>query len=104
MTHVRLSVGADLFADAIEAQAIEVDRVDWRPPMEGTEADLATVATDPLRAAANAARAGRRARRAGDAGRRRARRPRCSAWAAASSCTPGRRSTGSGPRVRCGAR
>ena len=27
----------------------EVSRVDWRPPMPGTEADLATVAADPLR-------------------------------------------------------
>ena len=53
MTRI-VSVGADLFADAIESQAAEVDRVTWRPPMEGTEADLATVATDPLRADANA--------------------------------------------------
>ena len=49
-----VSVGADLFADAIESQAAEVDRVTWRPPMAGTEADLATVATDPLRVDANA--------------------------------------------------
>ena len=53
MTRI-VSVGADLFADAIESQAAEVDRVTWRPPMDGTEADLATVATDPLRADANA--------------------------------------------------
>jgi Protein of unknown function (DUF1116) len=53
MTRI-VSVGADLFADAIESQAAEVDRVAWRPPMEGTETDLATVATDPLRADANA--------------------------------------------------
>ena len=31
-----------------------VTRVDWRPPMPGTEDDLATVALDPLRADANA--------------------------------------------------
>ncbi|MGZ4498532.1 MAG: oxamate carbamoyltransferase subunit AllG family protein, partial [Nocardioides sp.] len=48
-----LSVGADLFADAVEAQAVDVTRVDWRPPMTGTEADLATVAADPLRRDAN---------------------------------------------------
>ncbi len=49
-----VSVGADLFADAVETQATDVDRVVWRPPMSGTEADLATLATDPLRADANA--------------------------------------------------
>ena len=48
-----LGVGADLFADAVAGQAVDVTRVDWRPPMEGTAADLATVAGDPLRAAAN---------------------------------------------------
>jgi len=51
-THV-VSAGADLFADAVAAQAVEVSRVDWRPPMSGTEADLATVAADPLRRDAN---------------------------------------------------
>jgi hypothetical protein len=49
-----VSVGADLFADAVEHQATDVDRVAWRPPMPGTDADLATLATDPLRADANA--------------------------------------------------
>ncbi|WP_110208561.1 DUF1116 domain-containing protein [Nocardioides daejeonensis] len=48
-----VSVGADMFADAVAAQAVEVERVDWRPPMPGTEEDLATVATDPRRSAAN---------------------------------------------------
>ncbi len=51
-SHV-VSAGADLFADAVAAQALAVSRVDWRPPMPGTEADLATVAGDPLRHAAN---------------------------------------------------
>ena len=51
-THV-VSVGADLLADAVAAQATGVTRVDWRPPMPGTEADLATVAADPLRLDAN---------------------------------------------------
>ncbi len=51
-THV-VSAGADLFADAVAAQAVDVTRVDWRPPMPGTEAALATVAADPLRRDAN---------------------------------------------------
>lgn len=48
-----VNVGADLFADAVAAQAADVERVDWRPPMTGTEDDLATVAADPLRRDAN---------------------------------------------------
>ena len=48
-----VTVGADLLADALEAQAVPVGRVAWRPPMPGTETDLATVAADPRRAAAN---------------------------------------------------
>lgn len=47
------SAGAGIFADALDAQAVPVTRVDWRPPMDGTEADLATIATDPLRQDAN---------------------------------------------------
>jgi hypothetical protein len=47
------TAGADLLAAAVEAQAVPVERVDWRPPMEGTADDLATVATDPLRRDAN---------------------------------------------------
>jgi len=49
-----VNVGAALFADAVEEQAVPVTRVDWRPPMPGTETDLATVALDPLRRDANA--------------------------------------------------
>jgi hypothetical protein len=48
-----VTAGADLFADAVAGQAVDVTRVDWRPPMPGTEADLATVAADPLRSDAN---------------------------------------------------
>jgi len=51
-THV-VSAGADLFADAVAEQAVAVSRVDWRPPVPGTESDLATVAADPLRRDAN---------------------------------------------------
>jgi Protein of unknown function (DUF1116) len=48
-----VNVGADLLADAVADQAVPVARVDWRPPMASTEADLATVAADPLRREAN---------------------------------------------------
>jgi hypothetical protein len=48
-----VGVGVDLLADAAETQAVDVTRVDWRPPMTGTEADLAAVAADPRRRAAN---------------------------------------------------
>ncbi|HEY7720129.1 MAG TPA: DUF1116 domain-containing protein [Pedococcus sp.] len=48
-----VGVGADLFADAVAAQAVDVTRVDWRPPMPGTEDDLARVAADPRRRTAN---------------------------------------------------
>ncbi len=51
--HTVVNVGADLLADAVADQAVSVTRVDWRPPMEGTAADLATVAADPRRRAAN---------------------------------------------------
>jgi hypothetical protein len=49
-----ITAGADLFADAAERQAARVTRVDWAPPMAGTETDLATVLADPRHAAANA--------------------------------------------------
>jgi Protein of unknown function (DUF1116) len=49
-----ITVGVDLFADAAQRQAARVTRVDWLPPMPGTEADLATVLADPRRASANA--------------------------------------------------
>ncbi|HEX6148626.1 DUF1116 domain-containing protein [Nocardioides sp.] len=48
-----VAVGADLLAEAVAGQAVEVERVDWRPPMAATEADLATVAADPRRHDAN---------------------------------------------------
>ncbi len=48
------TVGADMFANAVEAQAVPAGRVDWKPPMDGTVEDLATVAADPLRRDANA--------------------------------------------------
>jgi hypothetical protein len=54
MTGHVVNAGADLFAEAVSAQAVEVTRVDWRPPMPGTERDLASLAADPLRRDANA--------------------------------------------------
>jgi hypothetical protein len=48
-----VGVGVDLLAEAVADQAADVTRVDWRPPLPGTEDDLATAALDPLRAAAN---------------------------------------------------
>src|SRR5688572_21514390 len=49
-----VNVGADLFADAVAAQALDVTRVSWRPPPAGTEDALARVAADRRRPAANA--------------------------------------------------
>jgi hypothetical protein len=49
-----VGVGVDLLAQAVEEQAAPVTRVDWRPPLQGTEDDLATVALDPLRPDADA--------------------------------------------------
>jgi hypothetical protein len=43
----------DLLADALDAQAATATRVDWRPPMAGTEDALVRVLADPRRAAAN---------------------------------------------------
>jgi hypothetical protein len=50
-----VGVGLDLLADALEDQAAAVTRVDWRPPLPGTEDDLGVVALDPVRPDANAA-------------------------------------------------
>jgi hypothetical protein len=49
-----IAAGVDLFADAAELQAARVTRVDWRPPMPGTDRDLAAVLADARRVAANA--------------------------------------------------
>jgi hypothetical protein len=48
-----VSAGVGLFADAAAAQGARVTEVDWRPPMAGTEADLARVMADPRRQPAN---------------------------------------------------
>jgi len=49
-----VAAGVDLFADALAAQAVEVERVAWQPPPAGTEDELRRVLADPRRAAANA--------------------------------------------------
>ena len=48
------TAGVSMFADALRTQAVPVTEVDWRPPMPGTEGDLARVVADPRREAANA--------------------------------------------------
>jgi hypothetical protein len=48
-----IAAGVGLLADALARQAAQVTRVDWAPPMPGTEADLAMVLADQRRAAAN---------------------------------------------------
>jgi hypothetical protein len=50
-----VSVGVDLFARSVADQAADVSTVDWRPPLPGTEDDLAAVALDPDRRDANGA-------------------------------------------------
>ena len=56
-----VAVGAQLFADALAAQAVPVQQVDWRPPLgdDRTATDLARVLADPRHAAANATAVGR---------------------------------------------
>jgi hypothetical protein len=48
-----ISAGLGLLADAAEAQAARVTRVDWAPPMSGSEADIVPVLNDHRRTAAN---------------------------------------------------
>lgn len=47
------AAGVDLFSDALRQQAVAVTDVDWRPPLAGTEQDLAAVMADARRAEAN---------------------------------------------------
>lgn len=48
-----VAAGVDVLADALEQQAVPVERVDWRPPPPGTDAALAAVLGDPGHAEAN---------------------------------------------------
>ncbi|MGH8892338.1 MAG: DUF1116 domain-containing protein [Actinomycetes bacterium] len=56
-----VAVGAQMFSDALESQAVPVRQVGWRPPLgeAGIEADLARVLADPRWAAANETAVGR---------------------------------------------
>ncbi len=48
-----LTEGVGLFESALESQGARHERVDWRPPVAGTEAALAAIAADPRTAEAN---------------------------------------------------
>jgi hypothetical protein len=48
-----VTAGAELLADALAAQAVPTTRVDWQPPVTGTETALVRTMTDPRRHAAN---------------------------------------------------
>jgi hypothetical protein len=54
-----VSAGVPLFADALDEQGVPVTRVDWRPPLEGSEDALARVMADPRREQANRVAVGR---------------------------------------------
>lgn len=47
------TAGVDLLANALEAQGVRVGRADWRPPVAGAGAALATIAADPRTESAN---------------------------------------------------
>ncbi len=49
-----ISAGLGLLADSAARQGARVSRVDWAPPMPGTESDLAVVLGDERRTRANA--------------------------------------------------
>ncbi|MBV9594936.1 MAG: DUF1116 domain-containing protein [Actinobacteria bacterium] len=49
-----ITAGVDLLAEAVEAQAADVERVQWSPPMAGSASDLALVMADQRRDSANA--------------------------------------------------
>ena len=48
-----VAAGVDVFSDALRAQGADVHDVDWRPPAFGSAGDIAAIALDPRRAAAN---------------------------------------------------
>ena len=99
-----VAAGADLLADAVAAQAVDVERVDWRPPMPGTEDDLVAVAADPRRRDANARALVEPCSASPPTSSTSRPPPTCSASSPGSSCTPARRSAGTAPPGRCGAR
>jgi hypothetical protein len=54
-----VTAGVGLLAEAVTAQAVATEPVDWRPPMPGTDETLARVMADPRRRAANELAVGR---------------------------------------------
>ncbi|WP_205855702.1 DUF1116 domain-containing protein [Phytoactinopolyspora endophytica] len=48
-----VAAGADLLSEALAGQAVPVERVEWQPPMPGTETSLYAVMADPRRVDAN---------------------------------------------------
>lgn len=48
-----VTVGTPLLADALAAQGVAHEVVEWAPPPAGAESDLAVLAADPLRVAAD---------------------------------------------------
>jgi hypothetical protein len=49
-----ITAGAEILAESLERQGVPTTRVDWTPPVAGTEDALAAVMLDPRRAEANA--------------------------------------------------
>jgi hypothetical protein len=49
-----VTAGVELLAAALDVQSVDVRRVDWAPPVAGSEDALATVLLDPRRQEANA--------------------------------------------------
>jgi hypothetical protein len=45
------SIGVDLFASELERQGVRVERLDWRPPADGSEAALAALAASSAQTA-----------------------------------------------------
>ena len=103
-TETVVTAGAELLAEALRVQGVTTEAVDWTPPVAGTEHALTTVMLDRRRAEANAEAVRRMTGRPGCPGRRPARVRGTPAPTRGSSCTPARRSAGSGPPGRCGAR
>ncbi|REE99618.1 uncharacterized protein DUF1116 [Thermomonospora umbrina] len=54
-----VTAGTSVLADALEQQAVTVERVDWRPPPAGAMEALDAVVGDPRHATANATAVGR---------------------------------------------
>ncbi len=53
------AAGIGILADAVAAQGAAVTRVDWHPPVPGTEEALAVLAADPAKPRGRRRRPGR---------------------------------------------